>query len=80
MRSYPSVSRDAVQATLHYAAELAGSAWCHWRDRRGVRFKFDENLPHETASLFTETGHDAVTILDLRRGWTRTWTAWSRRW
>ena len=23
MRSYPSVSRDAVQATLHYAAELA---------------------------------------------------------
>lgn len=23
MRSYPSVSREAVQATLHYAAELA---------------------------------------------------------
>lgn len=31
-----------------------------------MRFKFDENLPIEMALLFTETGHDAVTVYDQR--------------
>ena len=29
-----------------------------------MRFKFDENLPKEMAALFSEAGHDAVTVLD----------------
>ena len=29
-----------------------------------MRFKFDENLPGEMASLFAEVGHDAATVLD----------------
>ena len=33
-----------------------------------MRFKFDENLPKEMATLFTEAGHDAVTILDQKMG------------
>ena len=33
-----------------------------------MRFKFDENLPQEMASLFAEAGRDAVTILDQRMG------------
>ena len=31
-----------------------------------MRFKFDENLPTEMALLFTEAGHDAVTVYDQR--------------
>ena len=30
----------------------------------GMRFKVDENLPHEVAALLRQVGHDAVTILD----------------
>jgi len=33
-----------------------------------VRFKFDENLPREMATLFAEAGHDAVTVLDQQMG------------
>ena len=33
-----------------------------------MRFKFDENLPREMATLFGEAGHDAVTILDQQMG------------
>lgn len=29
-----------------------------------MRFKIDENLPHEVAALLRNVGHDAVTILD----------------
>jgi predicted nuclease of predicted toxin-antitoxin system len=35
-----------------------------------VRFKLDENLPSELASLFREFGHDAVTVLDQGMGGT----------
>ena len=33
-----------------------------------MRFKFDENLPKEMAALFSEAGHDAVTVLDQQMG------------
>ena len=29
-----------------------------------MRFKLDENLPLQLKRLFTESGHDAVTVLD----------------
>ena len=29
-----------------------------------MRFKLDENLPLQLKDLFTESGHDAVTVLD----------------
>ena len=29
-----------------------------------MRFKLDENLPLQLKELFTESGHDAVTVLD----------------
>ena len=35
-----------------------------------MRFKLDENLPSELASLFREFGHDAVTVLDQGMGGT----------
>lgn len=31
-----------------------------------MRFKFDENLPTEMASLFEVAGHDSVTVFDQR--------------
>ncbi len=33
-----------------------------------LRFKIDENLPTEIATLLREAGHDAQTILDQRMG------------
>ena len=33
-----------------------------------MRFKLDENLPLELKRLFTESGHDAVTVLDQGMG------------
>jgi predicted nuclease of predicted toxin-antitoxin system len=33
-----------------------------------VRFKVDENLPLEVASLLTAAGHDALTVLDQLLG------------
>ncbi|MDE2780325.1 MAG: DUF5615 family PIN-like protein [Chloroflexota bacterium] len=33
-----------------------------------MRFKFDENLPREMATLFANAGHDAVTVLDQQMG------------
>ena len=33
-----------------------------------MRFKLDENLPVQLKRLFTESGHDAVTILDQGMG------------
>ena len=33
-----------------------------------MRFKFDENLPREMATLFAEAGHDAVTVVDQQLG------------
>ena len=33
-----------------------------------MRFKFDENLPREMATLFAEAGHDAATVLDQQMG------------
>ncbi len=31
-----------------------------------IRFKVDENLPAEAATILTDAGHDAVTVLDQR--------------
>ena len=36
-----------------------------------MRFKLDENLPSELASLFREFGHDAETVLDQGMGGTQ---------
>ena len=36
-----------------------------------MRFKLDENLPVEFASLFRRSGHDAVTVLDQGLGGAR---------
>lgn len=33
-----------------------------------MRFKLDENLPLQLKHLLTESGHDAVTVLDQRMG------------
>jgi len=33
-----------------------------------VRFKVDENLPAEVASIMRESGHDAVTVPERRCG------------
>ena len=33
-----------------------------------MRFKFDENLPKEMATLFAEAGYDAVTVIDQQMG------------
>ena len=33
-----------------------------------MRFKLDENLPIQLKGLFTESGHDAVTVLDQGMG------------
>ena len=33
-----------------------------------MRFKLDENLPLQLRRLFTESGHDAVTVLDQGMG------------
>ena len=33
-----------------------------------MRFKLDENLPIELKRRFTESGHDAVTVLDQGMG------------
>ena len=33
-----------------------------------MRFKLDENLPLQLKGLFTESGHDAVTVLDEGMG------------
>ena len=33
-----------------------------------MRFKLDENLPIQLSRLFTESGHDAVTVLDQGMG------------
>jgi len=35
-----------------------------------LRFKLDENLPLQLKRLFTESGHDAVTVLDQGMGGT----------
>ena len=35
-----------------------------------MRFKLDENLPLQLERLFTEFGHDAVTVLDQGMGGT----------
>jgi len=29
-----------------------------------MRFKLDENLPREAATLFTEAGHEAITVIE----------------
>ena len=36
-----------------------------------MRFKLDENLPCELATLFSKAGHDAVTVLDQGLGGVR---------
>ena len=36
-----------------------------------MRFKLDENLPVEFASLLRRSGHDAVTVLDQGLGGAR---------
>ncbi len=33
-----------------------------------MRFKIDENLPFEVATLLSEAGHDATTVLTQRLG------------
>jgi len=33
-----------------------------------LKFKIDENLPVETATLLADAGHDAVTVLDQQMG------------
>lgn len=33
-----------------------------------MKFKLDENLPVEAATLLREAGHDALTVLDQRMG------------
>ena len=33
-----------------------------------MRFKIDENLPTQLRDMFTESGHDAVTVLDQELG------------
>jgi len=35
-----------------------------------VRFKIDENLPEDVASVFGDAGHDAVTVLRQKLGGT----------
>ena len=43
-----------------------------------MRFKLDENLPSEAASLLTEAGHDAVTVLAQNLGGTSDELLYSR--
>ena len=65
VRSYPSLSREAVQAAMAYAAELARErivAVPKQGDK--MRFKVDENLPVEVAELLRQGGHDAATVLE----------------
>ena len=63
----PSVSREAVQATLFYAAELA-KEWVVPRGEYGssVLFKLEENLPGAPVGIFAEAGNDAVTISEQK--------------
>ena len=58
LAAYPSVTVEAVRATLAYAAELAraigGSV------RVSLRFKVDENLPVYCVDQLRGAGYDAV--------------------
>ena len=45
--------------------------WLSPDEADGVRFKLDENLPVELASLLRRSGHDAATVLDQGLGGAR---------
>jgi uncharacterized protein (DUF433 family) len=55
VQSYPSLSREAIQAAIAYAAELAWERVVSLpASDTTMRFKVDENLPTEVAQLLQE--------------------------
>ena len=63
LRSYPSLTPEAVRATIAYAAELSRERVVSLTAQsQHMRFKIDENLPDEVAESPRRAGHDVTTV------------------